>query len=296
MSIAIIKEQTSIDLTEVRRLYGEQIRALAGLHGNPAAERVIEAFKTVSREDFAGVGPWQIMSPLSTGVFQTTNNAHPEHLYHSVLIALDRNAGINIGEPALWARLFADLDIPDGANILQIGSGSGYYSVILANIVGSSGYLTGFEMNATIAKIGSNAVDKIGNIKIRIGNGATDLRPTDGPFDVIVAFAGVTHPAKDWLDRLSDGGVMLLPVTGVYGWGAMCIFKKTASNRFSVQTIGSCGFYPCFGARSETLAVALDSIWEDRTKLNGWSVQMTYDANGILYEADGQVFSAPFAG
>ncbi|MGB8819530.1 MAG: methyltransferase domain-containing protein [Rhizobiaceae bacterium] len=279
----------------VKQHFGEEIRALAGLHGSKEADRVIEAFKSIPRELFAGPGPWSIMSALRDGSFEKTSNSDPAHLYHCVLISLDRQAGINIGEPSLWARNFAALDIPHGAQVLQVGGGSGYYSAILAHLAGASGRVIAFEIDASVARIGSDAVSKISNLDFRIGDATTGLKASDGPFDFIVAFAGVTHPVKDWLDRLSDNGAMLLPVTGSGGWGAMCVFRKVAEKHFQCETIGSCGFYRCQNARDENLEAALDVIWSDRARLSGWQFQMSYDETGVRYEADGQILTAPFS-
>ena len=281
-------------LKHAKQHFGEEIKALAALHGSKTAERVIEAFKTISREAFAGPGPWSIMSPLRTGLFQKTSNADPAHLYHCVLISLDQQAGINIGEPSMWAGNFAALEISQGARILQVGGGSGYYSAILAHLAGASGSVIAFEVDASVAKIGSDAVALIDNLDFRIGDAAIDLQASDGPFDFIVGFAGVTHPVKIWLDRLSENGAMLLPVTGSDGWGAMCIFRRVSERKLACQTIVACGFYRCQNARDENLQSSLDVIWSDRARLTGWQFQMSYDESGFQFEADGQILKAPF--
>ncbi|MBD8554252.1 methyltransferase domain-containing protein [Rhizobium sp. CFBP 8762] len=279
---------------DLKLYFGEQVRALAGLNGNADAAKVIEAFQSVPRELFAGVGPWSIMSPLHLGGFQKTPDDHARHLYHCVLVSLDREAGINIGDPALWAGMFTRLNIPSGSRVLQVGAGSGYYSAILAHIVGPSGAVLGFEINDKIAGIGRDAIPYFPNLGFRNGNAATDLKPTDGLFDVIVAFAGVTHPAESWVNQLAEGGVMLLPVTGSHGWGAMCLFEKISATEFVCTTVGSCGFYPCSGARDPKLEQALDGVFSDRARLHDWGFKMTVSAEGIQYEADDQLLMAEF--
>ena len=90
------------------------------------------------------------------------------------------------------------------------------------------------------------------NAAVRHGNGATD--PAPGPHDLIVAFAGVTHPVPAWIDALGTRGRMLLPVTGTRGWGAFVLFECEAPDRLALVTVGRCGFYPCAGARDDALA------------------------------------------
>ena len=282
-----------ISLKEVKQYFGDQIRALSGLHGKLGSDRVIAAFSSVPREEYAGKGPWRIMSPL-TGVFQNTCDAHPKHLYHSVLISLDEALGINIGEPTLWAKIFAYLQINHGSHILQIGAGSGYYSAILANLVGAEGKVIAFEVNDWIANIGSKAASNIANLDIKIGDATGDLLDSNLKFDFIIAFAGVTHPVKSWLNALADNGVLLLPITGSNGWGAICALKKISSNSFVCETLGSCGFYQCNGARNGYLATQLDMVWSDQKKLSGCIFTMNYDANGLQYEFEGKILRSSF--
>ena len=279
---------------EIKQYFADQVRVLAGLQNKPESDSVIAAFASVPREDYAGKGPWRIMSPLQTGIYQTTCDANPKHLYHSVLISLDQALGINIGEPSLWARLLTHLQIKRGSNVLQIGAGSGYYSAILANLVGAQGKVTAFEVNDWIVNIGSKATGKIANLEVRVGDATQDLRNLNRKFDFVVAFAGVTHPVRSWLDVLADNGVLLLPVTGSNGWGAMCVFRKIAPYNFAGETLGSCGFYHCQGARNTYLESQLDIVWSDQKKLTGGVFTLNYDANEIQYEFKGGFLCASF--
>ena len=49
--------------------------------------------------------------------------------------------------PSIWARNFEHLDITRGERALQMGAGSGYYSAVLAEIVGPSGRMTAIEVD-----------------------------------------------------------------------------------------------------------------------------------------------------
>jgi protein-L-isoaspartate(D-aspartate) O-methyltransferase len=94
------------------------------------------AFATVPRERFVGVGPWRVKSPWSLGEYWTTENADPRNVYHDVLIALDESLGLNNGQPSLWAFLFDKLAVAANNHVLHLGCGTGYYTAILAELVG----------------------------------------------------------------------------------------------------------------------------------------------------------------
>lgn len=269
---------------QLSHFFAEEVRALAGLTGDPRADRVIEAFAAVPRERHVLPGPWTIRSPMFDLATSRTPDDNPAHLYHDVLIALDEKAGINIGQPSLWARMLTFAGVEFGSRVLQVGAGSGYYSAVLAQLIGGEGRLLGFETERRLTGLAQRATSDIANIKISQGDAVTDLQAQDGPFDLIIAFCGVTHPPNPWLDALSVNGRLLLPMTGSQGWGAMCLFERSGE-AFKVTTLGSCGFYPCISARNDEMAAALDRIWHDRSRLNGWSVTMRRIGDGVEYDA-----------
>ena len=116
----------------------DQLRVLAALDDNPATNRTLQAFRSVAREDFAGEGPWKLRSALADVMLppRLTADADPKWLYHSVLVVLDEEKGINIGDPSLWVGLLARMDVQPGARVLQVGAGVGYYTAILRELVG----------------------------------------------------------------------------------------------------------------------------------------------------------------
>ncbi len=113
-------------LVVARQAYAERLRRLGPLK----SERVVQAFATVPRERFVGGGPWRIIPPGKNA--RMTPDSDPCHLYDNVLVSLDADRNINNGEPRLWAALFDQLDIQAGAAVAHVGSGTGYYSAILA--------------------------------------------------------------------------------------------------------------------------------------------------------------------
>jgi protein-L-isoaspartate(D-aspartate) O-methyltransferase len=230
-----------VTLEQARRAFAEELRAVA--HVGDA--RVVDGFAAVPRERFVGAGPWRIFH--FTDGYWTTPDADPRHLYHNVLVALDETTGLNTGEPSLWAYHFDRLGIRKGDRVLQIGTGSGYFTAILAELVGPSGKVLGLEVEPRLASEAQSNLAPWPQASTRLVEG---VEPIDGKWDVIVAFAGATAPPAVWLNVLDDGGRALIPMTGPERWGFMLRLDRHGAG-FTARSAGRCGFFHCIGARNE---------------------------------------------
>ena len=134
--------EMAISVRTARQSYAEELRFTA----NVICRSVTKAFATVPREHFVGPGPWRIKSPMRIEDYWTTADANPRHVYHDVLIALDETRGINNGQPSLWAKLYDELNMRTGMHVVHVGAGAGYYTAILAEIVGPSGRVIAIEV------------------------------------------------------------------------------------------------------------------------------------------------------
>ena len=201
---------------------------------------------------------WKVgLTVMDVGRMPTPDD-DPRWLYTDALIALDEGAGINNGAPSMWARHLVLLDVARGTRVLQVGAGGGYYTAILAHLVGAEGRVAAHETEPHLAARAALALGDVSNVAVMHGNGATD--PDPGPHDLVIAFAGVTHPVSAWIDALGTRGRMLLPVTGTRGWGAFVLFEREGPDRMALTTVGRCGFYPCAGARDDALAERWDAL------------------------------------
>ncbi len=241
-------------LEAARRWFAEGLRTACHL----TDARVVDAFAAVPRETFAGPGPWRLFHFVDG--YWSTQDADPCRLYHNVLIALDEGRGLNIGEPALWARHFDRLGIPDGARVLQLGAGSGYYTAILAELVGRTGSVDAIEIDGPLAELAQRNLAAWPNAHVRLGDAS---QPVDGHWDVIVAFAGATTPHGWWLEALADGGRMLLPMTAERRRGGFMLRLDRYGDSLSARSVGWVAFYPCAGARSSEDAEAIGQAIAD---------------------------------
>jgi len=240
-----------------RRFYAEELRFRARVR----SPTVVAAFATVPRERFVGAGPWRVRSPMDMADYWTTEDADPRAVYHDVLIALDETRGINNGQPSLWAFLLDQLDIAAGEHVLHLGCGTGYYTAVMAELVGPTGKITAIEIDPGLAEKARAAL--VPWPQVTVGN-ADGAGMSFEPADLIVASAGATHPLPSWLDALKPGGRLLIPVTATRRGGMLLVTRK-ADDGFSARFLCQVGFIDFSGARdpdiSRRLAAALARDW-----------------------------------
>lgn len=232
-------------LSACREFYAK----MAAAGGGQLRDDLERAFEIVPREFFLGVGPWLAVSSLS-GIQVATPTDDPIHVYQNVLFALDRDKQINNGEPFLHGQLLGALSPTRGNVVLHIGCGTGYYTAILAHLVGPSGKVIAYEIEP---ELGRRAVENLkpwDNVEVRIASGIDDGLPH---CDAIYVNAGATRPVAAWLDALNEGGKLLFPLIGLEGAGVPLLVARLQS-AFSAKVIGYCAFVPCQGAFEEAEA------------------------------------------
>jgi protein-L-isoaspartate(D-aspartate) O-methyltransferase len=236
----------SRDLEARRRLYAEELRAASNLR----SAALVQAFATVPRERFLGPGPWQIAAPTPPGTYRTTEDADPRHLYHNVLVAIDATRHLNNGQPGFLALLIEALDLQRGDRVVHIGCGLGYYTAIVAAVVGPTGSVTAIELDPNLAaQAGTNLRDWPQVNAVAGDGGAYD----PGLSDAIFVNAGATHPHPIWLDALRQGGRLLVPLTvarHASGHGHGGVLKITRQlHGLTARFISEVNMFPCVGAR-----------------------------------------------
>ena len=141
----LARRNTMNDLDRAREYYAEELRAVANIQ----SEAVVKAFAKVPHEHFLGPGPWKILSPGFE--YWTTKDADPKHLYHNVLVAIDAERKLNNGHPSFLAFLIEQLELQAGDHVVHVGCGTGYYTAVMAEVVGSIGNVTAYEIDAGLA-------------------------------------------------------------------------------------------------------------------------------------------------
>lgn len=197
-------------LDDHRRFYAEEIEQVASLD-SPA---LVEAFARVPREKFLGPPPWYIVvrAGASAGLGEMAYRAtsEPRHLYHDVVVSVDRAKDINNGQPSALASWIAALDLKTGDRVYHMGCGVGYYTAIMAEVVGPTGSVVAIDAQPELAARAQESLASYPNVTVHAADGAT-FNPD--ACDAMLITAGVTHPHALWLERLREGGRLVLPLT-----------------------------------------------------------------------------------
>ncbi|HVO04992.1 MAG TPA: methyltransferase domain-containing protein [Candidatus Cybelea sp.] len=212
--------------------------------------RIAEAFATVPREKFLGPGPW--LAVAGDGYVKTPN-ADPVLVYHNTVFALLPEKELNNGEPSLHARWMAAIAPKPGERVLHIGIGGGYYTAILAELVGPAGSVIAREIEPEmIAAATRNLADRA-NVTVVGRSGLEAPLPES---DIIYVCAGVTRPVRAWLDALAPGGRLMLPLAP--GWDRGGSFLITRGDQgFAVKFVSQVWIISCTGAQVPREADAL---------------------------------------
>jgi protein-L-isoaspartate(D-aspartate) O-methyltransferase len=173
--------------------------------------KIIEAFKKVKRVDFL-----------------------PENLKDLAELneALPIGWGQTISQPLVVAFMLELLDPKEGEKILDIGSGSGWTSALLAEIVGQRGKVIGIEIVPELADFGKSNVEKYnfvekGIVEIFCSDGSKGFAK-EAPFDKILCSASVQKEVpKAWKEQLKVGGKIVTPI-GTSIW----LFIKKSEKEF----------------------------------------------------------------
>jgi len=196
-----------------------------GVLQNP---RIIETFEKIDRADFVrenfkneAYGDY----PLSIGFGQT------------------------ISQPTTVAFMLELLEPEAGDKILDLGSGSGWTTALLAYTVShrktpdsksKNGYVYGVEKILGLVEFGQNNLAKYPQLPAKILQAGKKLGlPEKAPFDKILVSASAEELPKKLIDQLKIGGVMTVPIRN-------SIFKiiKTSNDKFSKQEFAGFVFVP----------------------------------------------------
>ncbi|RMH07074.1 MAG: protein-L-isoaspartate(D-aspartate) O-methyltransferase [Nitrospirae bacterium] len=118
--------------------------------------------------------------------------------------------GQTISQPYIVAFMTEALQLQGTEKVLEIGTGSGYQTAILARLVRQ---VFTIEIVESLAKQAEATLKALGidNVTIRIGDGYQGW-PEEAPFDAILVTAAPDHIPQPLLDQLAAGGRLILPV------------------------------------------------------------------------------------
>lgn len=184
---------------------------------------IIEAFRKIKRVDF-----------LPTDLKKLAEEDE----------ALSIGYGQTISQPLVVAFMLELLQPKPSEKILDIGSGSGWTSALLAEIVGPSGQVFAIERIPELTEQGRQNADKYGFVKsgratFVCADGSLGYE-TESPFDKILASASLQTGLPDaWKKQLKIGGRIVTPINN-----SIWLFIKLAEDRFEEMELPGFVFVP----------------------------------------------------
>lgn len=231
------------DLPALRARYAREVMVLAERAALPTA-RIEPAFAAVPREAFLTPPPWRVLAP---GGPMEDETADPARLYRDVLVVLDAPKRINNGQPSLHAAWMAGADPRPGETVVQIGIGSGYYTAVLAELVGEGGRIEAYEIEPRLASIARENLRPLLQVSVHAASAVGTALPSA---DLVYVSAGVVAPDPAWLESLSPGGRMICPWQPMPGAGHTLSVTRGAGG-FRARLHGTVWFVACVGAGRE---------------------------------------------
>lgn len=151
--------------------------------------------------------------------------------------------GQTISQPYMVAIMTQALGLAGGERVLEIGTGSGYQTAVLAEL--SREVFTVERLFALFQKA-ENRLRNLGyeNIRCRLGDGSKGW-PEKAPFDGILVTAGAPGVPEALKAQLAEGGRLVIPVGSRYTQSLLRI--ERTGGRFAEEDITGCVFVPLVG-------------------------------------------------
>jgi len=202
-----------VDLRESRA------RLLESLRREISDKRVLSAMERVPRELFVPRESYNLAYediPLSIGYGQT------------------------ISQPFIVALMTQALELRGNEKVLEIGTGSGYQTAILAEL---ARWVVSTERIPELADSARRILDRLGytNIEIHLA-GETLGWPDGAPYDAIIVTAGAPTIPGTLLEQLSAHGRMVIPVGSRWEQELLKVTKK--NGKTVIESLGGCRFVP----------------------------------------------------
>ncbi len=150
-----------------------------------------------------------------------------------------------ISQPYIVALMTQSLGLKGGEKVLDIGTGSGYQTAILAEI---ASHVYTVERHRLLSETAAEVLNELGykNISYKIGDG-TKGWPEEAPFEGILVAAAAIRLPEPLLEQLANNSTMIIPVGDLQQQELLSI-KKDNEGNISKEKIVGCRFLPLIGA------------------------------------------------
>ncbi len=147
--------------------------------------------------------------------------------------------GVTNSQPTTVANMLSLLEVRGGQKVLDVGSGSGWTSALLSELVGQEGEVLAVERVPELVTRSSQILEDWSNVRVFEATPGVFGLPDQGPFDRILVSAMAEELPGGLVDQLAPGGLMVIPVAS-----RMLRVEKKSSGQVSVTSHGLYSFVP----------------------------------------------------
>jgi protein-L-isoaspartate(D-aspartate) O-methyltransferase len=155
--------------------------------------------------------------------------------------------GQTISQPYMVALMTELLEINDGEKVLEIGTGSGYQTAVLAEL---GVRVFSIDRIAQLAVNARRLLESLGyfSVVVRVGDGTYGWRE-ESPFDAIIVTAGAPQIPATLLEQLSTGGRLVMPVGDRHNQTLTRIIRLSENTGdLKIEDLVGCRFVDLIGA------------------------------------------------
>jgi protein-L-isoaspartate(D-aspartate) O-methyltransferase len=148
-----------------------------------------------------------------------------------------------ISQPYIVALMTEALELTGSEKVLEVGTGSGYQSAILAEL---THLVITTERIPALAESAQRVLSTLGYQNVIVQVTGDELGwPQESPYDAIIVTAGAPAVPPDLVAQLTIGGRLVIPVGSEYVQELCKLTRK--SQRNSLENLGGCRFVPLIG-------------------------------------------------
>jgi protein-L-isoaspartate(D-aspartate) O-methyltransferase len=153
-------------------------------------------------------------------------------------------------QPSLVARMLEALGLEGGERVLEVGTGRGYQTALLARLARE---VWSIDLWPDLSEAAREALEgrQITNVELVVGDGTRGL-PGQAPFDAIVVAAAFPEVPAPLAAQLGDGGRLVQPI-GLGGAEKVILFGKGEAGLTRRRTLTGARFVPLYGEHGHPL-------------------------------------------
>jgi protein-L-isoaspartate(D-aspartate) O-methyltransferase len=155
--------------------------------------------------------------------------------------------GQTISQPYIVALMLQALALTRADRVLEVGTGSGYVTALLAEMVAR---VFSVERHAVLAEAARDLLARLGytNVAVIVGDGSQGFAEA-APYEAIIVSAAALEVPPALVTQLAEGGRMILPVGGADSQQLQLIRKENGQPRIALREL--CRFVPLLSGVSD---------------------------------------------